>query len=294
MLEAVILAAGSGTRMRLEDPSVALRGHQAVAAQVGAKGLISFAGRPFLDYVLDQVVDAGCRSACLVVAPGSIVAEHYRAEHYRADHYRAEHHRAEHHRDSVAVDLKLSFAVQESPLGTADALLAAEEIIGDRPFLLLNSDNLYPADALRGLLEAEGPAVLGVERSQATENARSNLTDERLATYAVLEIDRAGLLTGILEKPDVETWSRLPQPVVVGVNAWRFSPEIFDACRRTVPSARGELELPTAVRISIERGERFRALVTSAPILDLSSRADVPDVGRLIDNFGGDRGGGRP
>ena len=273
MFEAVILAAGGGARMRQEDPSVVLRGPKAVAARAGAKGLIPFRGRPFLDHVLDQVVDAGCRRACLVVAPGSIVAEHYR--------------------HSPAPGLELSFVVQKRALGTADSLLAAAEIIEDRPFLVLNSDNLYPADALRALIEAEGPAALGVERSQAARNPRSNLTDERLAAYAVLEIDGAGVLTGILEKPDAETWSRLPDSVVVGVNAWRFSPAIFDACRSIRPSIRGELELPTAVQISTERGERFRVVVTSAPILDLSCRADIATVERLIGDFGeGDSGDG--
>ena len=65
--KAVILARGLGTRMR-RDEGVGLDREQSRAAAEGAKGMIPF-GRPFLDYVLSSLADAGFREVCLVIGP---------------------------------------------------------------------------------------------------------------------------------------------------------------------------------------------------------------------------------
>ena len=63
------------------------------------------------------------------------------------------------------------------------------------------------------------------------------------------------------------------------MNCWRFGPSIFDACRSIQPSARGEFELPNAVRFSIRvLDERFRAIRVEAGVLDLSRREDIAGV----------------
>jgi glucose-1-phosphate thymidylyltransferase len=60
------------------------------------------------------------------------------------------------------------------------------------------------------------------------------------------------------------------------MNLWAFTPAIFEACRRVKPSARGELELPDAVRIAMTQlGERFAVLPFGESVLDLGSRSDV-------------------
>lgn len=57
--KAVILARGLGKRMRAPDPSVPLTPEQDASAASGTKAMIDFASRPFLDYVLSGLVDAG-------------------------------------------------------------------------------------------------------------------------------------------------------------------------------------------------------------------------------------------
>jgi glucose-1-phosphate thymidylyltransferase len=60
------------------------------------------------------------------------------------------------------------------------------------------------------------------------------------------------------------------------MNLWSFTPRIFEACERTRPSERGELEIQSAVMIAIHQlGERFRVLPMRAGVLDLSSRGVV-------------------
>ncbi len=66
--KAVILARGLGTRMRHEDPETTLAPEQAAIADAGLKAMIPV-GRPFLDYVLSGLADAGFSDVCIVVAP---------------------------------------------------------------------------------------------------------------------------------------------------------------------------------------------------------------------------------
>ena len=78
--KAVILAGGLGTRMRDKaDRSVKLTGQQAAAADAGLKAMIPIE-RPFMDYVISALADAGCRRVCLVIGPGreyNLIRDHY-------------------------------------------------------------------------------------------------------------------------------------------------------------------------------------------------------------------------
>ncbi len=68
MDKAVILARGLGTRMQKSDDSAALDAAQAAAADTGVKAMIPI-GRPFLDYLVSALADAGYRQVVLVVGP---------------------------------------------------------------------------------------------------------------------------------------------------------------------------------------------------------------------------------
>jgi len=78
---------------------------------------------------------------------------------------------------------------------------------------------------------------------------------------------------------DEQTFARYGHDTRVSMNCWRFAPAIFDACRRITPSARGELELPNAVRYAVRvMKERIRAIPIEAGVLDLSRREDIAAV----------------
>ena len=255
--KAVVLARGLGTRMREKDDSIALAPDQRAAADAGAKAMINV-GRPFLDYVLSGLADAGFTDVCLVVAPGESVMR---------DHYR---------RDVVPTRLRVKFAVQISALGTADAVLAAEEFTRGEPFVVLNADNYYPSDILGRLRAADGPA--GVAFSRAGLLRTGDLPADRIASYAFLDVDESGVLRRIVEKPEPSEAAKFTD-APVSMNCWRFDSSIFRACRDVQPSARGELELPHAVQYAIDiLGTRFEMLAADAPVLDLSRRGDVAKV----------------
>jgi glucose-1-phosphate thymidylyltransferase len=248
--------------MRRDDGTARLDTAQEASAAAGVKAMISFGPATFLDYVLSALADAGVEDVCLVIGPEpSAVREHYTAVAPRR--------------------VRVAFAVQREPRGTADAVLAAEEFAGGQGFLVINSDNLYPVSALAALADLNEPGVVLFDRGALV--ARGNIPAERIASFAVCRVSPDGYLEEILEKPDPVDVATLGPDPPVSMNCWRFAPSIFDACRRVSPSRRGELELPAAVGLAIHSGVRFRAVRSSEGVLDLSSRSDVAAVSRRLE-----------
>jgi len=217
--KAVILARGLGTRMRRADSGAELDPRQSAVADTGVKALIPI-DRPFLDYVLSGLADAGYTRVCLIVGPEHDALRDYYGRQVRPTRFR------------------LEFAVQQEPKGTADAVAAAEAFAGDDDFLVINSDNYYPVEALRGLREQHGPAVALFEQEAMLSG--SNVGPDRVRAFAVGQIDGDGFLQTVLEKPDEAMLARLPRPLWLSMNCWRFGPAVFEACRRIGPSPRGE------------------------------------------------------
>ena len=254
---AVVLARGLGTRMREPDPGVPLSDAQRRAADAGLKAMMPIHGRPFLDYVLGSLADAGLREIALVVAP-----DH---EALRA-HYAA----------APPARIRLAFVVQDAPIGTADAVLAAEAWTQGDAFLALNADNLYPVPAVRDLAALATPGLLAFDAADLVRSG--NIPLDRIRAFAAVTIDRDGHLQAIVEKPGDMAGDRR----YVSMNCWRFDARIFDACRDVPKSARGEYELPEAVALAVSRGMKFTAVRAGGAVLDLSRRADAADVARRL------------
>jgi bifunctional UDP-N-acetylglucosamine pyrophosphorylase/glucosamine-1-phosphate N-acetyltransferase len=123
-MQAVILAAGEGTRMRPLTETV-------------PKPMLPVADRPLVAHTVDAAVDAGATELVFVVGyEADRVREHF------GDEYRG---------------VQLSYAVQEEQLGTAHAAAAAREHL-DGDFVVLNGDDLYDRAAIEALFDA-CPAV---------------------------------------------------------------------------------------------------------------------------------------
>lgn len=259
MDSAVILAAGRGSRMRRVHESVDLSAPQAETARTGLKALIPV-GRPLIDFLLSGLADAGYRRVCLVIGPNH-------------DSLRT-------HCQCLKTDrIVVSFAVQSSPLGTADAVSTASEFVKDQPFLVINSDNYYPIAALSRLRTATGPAVAAFRPEGL---CRGNISAERLRGYSILSINEEGKLLGVIEKPSERIFANHAN-LRISMNCWRFSPKIIQACSTIERSARGEYELTDAVSFAIKSlGERFEVFDLDEPVLDLSTPADIAEVARCL------------
>jgi dTDP-glucose pyrophosphorylase len=280
---AVILARGLGTRMRAGHDGSGERGHpgtplspaQAEAATAGRKGLMPVGDHPLLDHVLHELAEGGVTDVVFVVAPGdAAIRERYA-------------------RDAPPKRLKVHFAEQQEPRGTADALLAAfktlQEIAiadaqrvrgrqADAPwqFLMLNADNLYLASSVAALVALHGPGLIAYDADALV--SLGNIPAERVLKFALLEIMPDDTLAAIVEKPPAGHPLATARERWVSMNLWRFESSIFADCAGVRLSPRGELELSDAVRGAIARGVRFHAIRQRAAVLDLSSRGDVAVV----------------
>jgi len=303
-----VLARGLGTRMREADPAVTLTAEQQRSADAGLKPMVPVNGRPFIEYVLGAIADAGIGCVALVVAPDhGVIRRHFE--------------------DHAPSRLAISFVVQDAPLGTANAVLAAEQWTAGDPFLVLNADNLYPVRALSDLASLDEP---GLPVFDAADLVRTgNIPAERVRAFALVETDDDGYLRRIVEKPregdlppeggsheaavrlvekpreadlppeggshenregSGRSSSNIPvasafrrKDLLVSMNCWRFDSRIFGPCRDVARSPRGEFELPDAVTLAMTRGVRFRALTARGPVLDLSRRADMIDLARRLE-----------
>lgn len=244
----------------------ALSPAQAAAAAGGAKGMMPIggdAGRPFLEYILSALADAGVKEVVLVVAP--------------------EHAAVREHFTKIAPPQRVTirFAVQERPLGTADAVYSARDAVRARPFLVINADNYYSVSALRAAAGLEVDGLVGFEADALVR--LSAIEPERILRFALLDIAPDDTLRAIREKPAPDDPLATAAERWVSMNLWSFTPAIFHACERVMPSPRGELELQDAVLIAMrDLGVAFRVARVREGVLDLSRRGDVPLVSERL------------
>ena len=257
-MKAVVLAAGLGSRMRALDDSAPLNAAQALVADTGVKSLVPLEDRPLLDYILSALADAGCGEICLVVGPGHGAIRKRYAGVVRPRR------------------INVSFAIQEQPRGTGDALLAAEKFVQGDEFLMTNSDNYYPVSVLRTLAEMGRPGT--VLFSPEGLAARSNIEPSRILAFALGRIGADGCLDALVEKPAASALGEFGHERHVSMNCWRFPPSIFQACQKLRPSIRGELELTDAIMKTIAGGVRFRVEKSDEGVLDISTRRDIETV----------------
>ena len=273
----VIMAAGASSRMQRSLDDLDSGKKEAGRMLSGLpKSMIPVGpdGRPFLDYLLLNVAKAGYSDAVIVVS----ASENSIRVRYRD------------FPDVVALPpgLRISFAVQEipegreKPAGTADALQCALESRPDwagQGFTVCNSDNLYPMQALRTVLETK------YENSMIAFDSKAlGLPREKIETFAVIRTDSSWHVLEIIEKPDPATYEKAADEsgrINVSMNVFRFSYDMIYPILGEVPfdSVRDEKELPEAIRMMIARHPgSLHAIPLSESVPDLTSSGDISGV----------------
>ncbi|HJN16223.1 MAG TPA: sugar phosphate nucleotidyltransferase, partial [Armatimonadota bacterium] len=134
--------------------------------------------------------------------------------------------------DGTQFGLDVGWAVQDEAKGIAHALLAAEDLVADQPFLVYLGDALY-GDCITNFVEqfaASYPA--GLVRLAAVDDPRQ---------YGVATLNGDSMITKLVEKP------KDPPSNLAITGLYGFPPNFYDAIRETTPSARGELEITDAI-----------------------------------------------
>ena len=264
------MARGLGTRMQRPSKNLRLRPDVMRFAEKGWKAFIPIHGKPLLDYTINSLRSVGVKEICLVIGP----------EHLEMRRYYEE-------LDKSLDDISIQFAIQEKPLGTADAVYAARGFVGDDSFMVMNGDNLYQVDAIKMLKEQVDEICYGIGFEMNHLIAEGNFSAERIRSFAVMEVDDGLNLIRIVEKPPNPERYRTRYGILVNMNLWRFTPHIFQACERIEPHPiRGEYEITSAIQLLVdERMVPVKVIPVEAGVLDLTYKSDIPSIEEKLEKF---------
>ena len=270
----VILAAGMSSRMKKSIDSD-IDDSKADEANKKSKSLITFGDKPFIYFLLKNIVEAGFENVIMVVGKDF-------------DDFKKQ-------LDNLNFNnkLKIDYAIQKipkdrvKPFGTADAVFQTMdqiEILKNSSFCVCNSDNLYSTNSLRTIGEnAYENAVLAYDRDSL------NFPKERVSSFSILMTDDNFNLLNFIEKPTQEQVDQNLDSngkIRVSMNIFKFNGlQAFDFIKNCpINPIRNEKELPSAIVNMINENDLYmKGIPIAEHVPDLTSKADINIIQKLIE-----------
>lgn len=211
-MKGIILAGGSGTRLY-------------PLTRVTSKQLLPVYDKPMIYYPLSTLMLAGIKDILIISTP----TDTPRFEELLGD--------------GSHFGIHLSYAVQESPDGLAQAFLIGKEFIGDEPCSMILGDNIFYGGWFRKNLSA---AVKNAENGDATIFGYYVKDPER---FGIVEFDEKRNVLSVEEKP------KQPKSNYCITGLYFYPAGVSEMAAKVKPSARGELEITSLNEMYLEKNE---------------------------------------
>jgi glucose-1-phosphate thymidylyltransferase len=237
-MKGIVLAGGSGSRLL-------------PLTSVVSKQLMPVYDKPMIYYPLSTLMLAGIREVLVIATPDDLP----RFQALLGDGER--------------IGLCFRYAAQPRPEGLAQAFLIGESFVDDSGVCLVLGDNLFHGEGLARLLQEVAAVTAG-----ATIFGYRVSHPER---YGVVELDAAGTVLGIEEKP------RQPRSHLAVPGLYFYDRQVVEIARSLRPSARGELEITDVNLAYLRRGQlRVRELGRGMAWLDTGTHESLLQAANFV------------
>lgn len=212
-MKGIILAGGSGTRLY-------------PLTKVTSKQLLPVYDKPMIYYPMSVLMNAGIRDILIISTPQDTP----RFEELLGDGHQ--------------FGINLSYKVQSSPDGLAQAFIIGEEFIGDDCAAMVLGDNIFAGHGLKKRL------LQAVEKAEKYNLATifGYYVDDP-ERFGIVEFDKDGRAVSIEEKP------KKPKSNYCVTGLYFYDNRVVDYVKKLSPSARGELEITDLNKIYLENGD---------------------------------------